>query len=135
MTIRLGRGTAAAPPARSRLPSTSRTRLRPPVAPSPHIRRDRLVAVLDGALERRLTIVVAGAGFGKSTVLSDWAGEVNCAWYTTSADDASLAGFARGLADALRLRVPALPVDAAGPVTATAGPGAEQDEIARAGVL
>jgi ATP/maltotriose-dependent transcriptional regulator MalT len=65
-------------------------------------------------------------------VLSDWAGEVNCAWYTASADDASLAGFARGLADALRLRVPALPVDAAGPVTATAGPGAEQDETARA---
>ena len=132
MTIRLGRSTAAAPAARSRVPSTSRTRLRPPVAPSPHIRRDRLVTLLDGALERRLTVVVAGAGFGKSTVLSDWAGEVNCAWYTASADDASLAGFARGLADALRLRVPALPVDAAGPVTATAGPGAEQDETARA---
>ena len=63
MTIRLGRGTAAAPPARSRLPSTSRTRLRPPVAPSPHIRRDRLVAVLDGALERRLTIDRGKVGF------------------------------------------------------------------------
>jgi DNA-binding SARP family transcriptional activator len=132
MSVYMGRSKASASAARSSLPATSTTRLRPPVAPSPLIRRAQLVGVLDDALGRRLTTVVAGAGFGKSTLLSDWAADVNCAWYTTAADDASLGGFARGLADALRLRVPALPVDAAGPVTTTAGPGAERDETARA---
>ena len=130
--LTMGRSSATASVARSRTPTTSAIRLRPPVAPSPLLRRERLLDTLAEALNRRLTTVVAGAGFGKSTLLSDWASEVNCAWYTASSDDASLAGFARGLADALRLRVPALPVDAAGPVTATAGPGAEQDETARA---
>ena len=128
----MGRSSATVQAARSRTPTTSAIRLRPPVAPAPLLRRERLLEDLAEALSRRLTTVVAGAGFGKSTLLSDWASEINCAWYTASSDDASLAGFARGLADALRLRVPALPVDAAGPVTATAGPGAEQDETARA---
>ena len=128
----MGTSTATARVVRSRTPATAATRLRPPVAPAPLLRRERLLDTLAEALNRRLTTVVAGAGFGKSTLLSDWAGGVNCAWYTAAADDASLAGFARGLADAVRLRVPALPVDAAGPVTATAGPGAEEDETARA---
>jgi DNA-binding SARP family transcriptional activator/tetratricopeptide (TPR) repeat protein len=128
----VGTSTATASVARSRTPATAAIRLRPPVAPSPLLRRERLHNALAEALNRSLTTVVAGAGFGKSTLLSDWAGEVNCAWYTAASDDASLAGFARGLADALRLRVPALPVDAAGPVTAKAGPGAEEDETERA---
>jgi ATP/maltotriose-dependent transcriptional regulator MalT len=104
----------------------------PPAPPSPLLRRGRLLSVLDAVQEKRLTTVVAGAGFGKSTLLAAWAADVNCAWYSLSPDDASLAAFARGVADALRLRVPALPADAAGAVTATAGPGAEEDEATRA---
>src|SRR5262245_48765193 len=112
--------------------ATATTKLRPPAQPSPLLRRERLAALLDAADDRRLTTVVADAGFGKSTLLASWAADRNCAWYSLSPDDASLAAFARGVADALRLRVPALPVDAAAAVTATAGPGAEQDETARA---
>ena len=88
--------------------------------------------MLAPALERRLTTVVAEAGFGKTTLLSAWSTDKNCAWYTASADDSSLAPFARGVADALRLRVPALRTEGTDAVTATAGPGAEQDEPARA---
>jgi ATP/maltotriose-dependent transcriptional regulator MalT/DNA-binding SARP family transcriptional activator len=121
----------AAAPA-DRRGTTSTAKLRPPATPVPLLRRERLLERLDEALRRRLTTVVAGAGFGKSTLLSAWAAGVNCAWYGASSDDTSLAAFSRGIADALRLRVPGLPADAAGAVTATAGPGAEQDEPARA---
>ena len=112
--------------------ATATTKLRPPAPPAPSLRRERLVALLEEGLGRRLTTVVAGAGFGKSALLSAWAADVNCAWYSASSDDASLAAFARGVTDALRLRVPALPADDAGAVTASAGPGAEEDEPARA---
>lgn len=122
--------TDAAAPAPSG--ATVTTKLRPPASPAPLLRRDRLLELLDDVLARRLTTVVAGAGFGKSTLLSAWAQEANCAWYGASPDDASLAPFARGIADALRLRVPGLPPDVAGAVTAAAGPGAEDDEPARA---
>ena len=125
-----GHTAAAAPVAPSG--TTATIKLRPPAPPSPLLPRERLLEPLDEVLTRRLTTVVAGAGFGKSTLLSAWAAGVNCAWYSASPEDASLAAFARGLADALRLRVPGLPPDAAGAVTAVAGPGAEEDEPARA---
>ena len=117
-----------APP---RVAITAMSRLRPPAVPSPFLRRERLLERLGEALERRLTTVVAGAGYGKSTLLAAWAAEVNCAWYSASPEDASLAQFCRGIADALRLRVPALSAGEAGAVVA-AGPGAGLDEPGRA---
>jgi ATP/maltotriose-dependent transcriptional regulator MalT/DNA-binding SARP family transcriptional activator len=111
---------------------TATTKLLPPAAPASLLRRDRLLALLDEALERRLTTVVAEAGFGKSTLLAAWAADVHCAWYSAAPEDASLPAFARAVADALRLRVPALPADVAGAVSGPAGPGADQDEASRA---
>ena len=112
--------------------ATATTKLLPPVAPASLLGRDRLFARLDEALERRLTIVVADAGFGKSTLLSAWAAGVNCAWYSASPEDESLAIFARGIVDALRLRVPPMPTEIAGAVVSAAGPDAEADDRARA---
>ena len=112
--------------------TTASVNLRPPGAPAPLLPRERLHAVLDEANRRRLTSIVAGAGFGKSTLLAAWAADLNCAWYTASPEDVSLATFARGIADALRLRVPGLPVDAANAVMAAAGPGAGAEDAARA---
>ena len=112
--------------------ATATTKLLPPVPPASLLRRERLFARLDEALHRRLTIVVADAGFGKSTLLSAWAADVHCAWYTASPEDESFASFARGVVDAVRLRVPAVPADVAGAVAGAAGPGAEIDEQARA---
>jgi DNA-binding SARP family transcriptional activator/tetratricopeptide (TPR) repeat protein len=112
--------------------ATATTKLLPPAAPASLVRRSRLFALLNVALERRLTTVVGGAGYGKSTLLADWATDVHCAWYTASREDASLASFARGVADAIRLRVPGLPTDIAQAVTAAGGPGTEPDEPARA---
>jgi ATP/maltotriose-dependent transcriptional regulator MalT len=76
--------------------------------------------------------VIADAGFGKSTLLAAWADGLDCAWLSATSDDASLAGLSRSLADALRLRVPSLPADAARALVSAGGPGIEHDEPARA---
>lgn len=120
------------PGSRARALATAASRLSPPALPAPFLRRERLLRTLDGALERRLTTVVADAGFGKSTLLADWVADLNCAWYNAAAEDASLAAFTRGVSDALRLRVPALTVGHAGSAVGTPGPGAELDEPGRA---
>ncbi|MDH4177956.1 MAG: tetratricopeptide repeat protein, partial [Thermoleophilia bacterium] len=90
--------------------------------------RPRLDLLLTEALGRRLTIVVADAGFGKTTTLAGWAAGTPSAWYTVTPDDRVLATLARGLVDALRLRLPALPADLAGILAGTRGPDASGDE-------
>lgn len=75
--------------------------------------------------------MVAEAGFGKSTLLSEWTRELRCAWYTVRPDDSSLDSLVQGLGDALRLRVPAIPLDLAGSAGAWRGPDAT-DDLARA---
>ena len=107
-------------------------KLSPPAPPAALLRRERLLERLVRALDVRLTSIVAGAGYGKSTLLAGFVAGRPCAWYGCSSEDASLAVLARGVVDALRLRVPALPLDLAGALTATGGPGAERDEPARA---
>ncbi len=70
--------------------------------------RDRLEERLDEAGRRRLTLVTAAPGMGKTTLLAGWARRRGCAWYTAGAEDRDPAVFARGLLEAARLRVPAL---------------------------
>ena len=71
--------------------------------------RPRLDDLLDDVQRRRLAIAVAGAGFGKTTLLASWASAVNSAWYSVTPEDRSYSNFAQGLFDVLRLRVPGLP--------------------------
>ena len=54
----------------------------PPVRPDPSttlrtglVPRPRLIERLDAGLHRRLTLVYAPAGFGKTTLLSGWASD------------------------------------------------------------
>lgn len=108
--------------------STARTGPPGPVVP---LSRPRLQELLRNAFDRRLTTVVAEAGFGKSTLLSEWTRELRCAWYTVRPDDSSLDSLVQGLGDALRLRVPAIPPDLAGAAGAWRGPDAT-DDLARA---
>ena len=96
---------------------------RSPLQPST-IGRPALEQRLDAALvERRLTCVVAGPGFGKTTLLSHWAEttpHAMSAWHGMTPGDRTLsAPRAGGDRRALRLCVPALPADL---VTAVAGP-------------
>ena len=48
------------------------TKLRVPVLPGNLLDRPRLLSYLERALESKLTIVSAPAGFGKSTLMSQW---------------------------------------------------------------
>src|SRR5688500_4000786 len=82
-----------------------RAETRRPPPPPFTLRRPRLEDRLDEAFGKRLTTVVAGAGFGKSTLLGLWAADVECAWYTLTPADADLPTLARGLATAVRRRV------------------------------
>ncbi|MDP3894026.1 AAA family ATPase, partial [Nocardioides sp.] len=76
-----------------------------PVLPRVLVERPRVERVLAEALTRRLTTIVAPAGFGKSTLLAAWADQHRCAWYTITEDDTELDTLFRGVVAALRLRV------------------------------
>lgn len=60
-----------------------------------------------------LTAVVAERGYGKTTVLQQLAESDPAAWHVCTADDAGPGRLARGLVDALRLRLPELPPEVA----------------------
>lgn len=103
---------------------TRASKILPPSIPRWSIARPALEELLDESLSRRLTTVVAGAGFGKSTLLARWGAGVRCAWYTIDAADASLATITPGLIEALRAQVPDLPADLTGQTGgAAAAPG------------
>jgi LuxR family maltose regulon positive regulatory protein len=74
------------------------------------VHRPRLVARLDEGLERNLILVSAAAGFGKTTLLSEWAG--NCgrpvAWLSLDEGDADLARFLAYLVAALQTIAPGI---------------------------
>jgi DNA-binding SARP family transcriptional activator len=114
-------------------PRTPASKLLPPELPPAFLERPALLARLDEVPRRRLTTVVAGAGYGKSTALAAWAAGTRSAWYALQPEDASVLTFARGLADALRLRLPDLPADLASGFAAAPGP--DTDEVTRAGGL
>jgi LuxR family maltose regulon positive regulatory protein len=72
---------------------------RPEIVPRP-----RLIERLDEGLHRKLTLISAPAGFGKTTLVSDWVGNmrkgvqkesqiVNSAWLSLDEDDNNLARF------------------------------------------
>ena len=107
---------------------TPTAKIVPLALPAGLVDRPELRARLDGVADRRLTTVVAGAGFGKSTLLAEWAAGSRAAWYTVGPEDTALPVLVRGLLDALRLRLPALP--AAAVLGGSLGP--DSDELARA---
>jgi len=72
----------------------------PPTAARPQIHRDRLLGQLRGRFERRLTLVVAGPGFGKTSLLAQAAAEDRLAplgsdvWLSAVPADAYVSGLA-----------------------------------------
>jgi DNA-binding SARP family transcriptional activator len=111
---------------------TLRAKVLPPPLASACLPREHLRARLDGASGRRLTTVIAGAGFGKSTLVAAWGQEREMAWYTLGAEDAGLSVLSRGVVEALRRQVPDLPLDVAGGPNGGDGPAADADECGRA---
>ena len=96
------------------------------------LRRARLENALDEALVRRLTTVVAAAGFGKSTLLASWAEDVEAAWLTLAPGDDAVERFVRRLSATLHPLVPQLPQDlvSAGSVAHRIDPNAFASRLA-----
>ncbi|HEX5827479.1 MAG TPA: BTAD domain-containing putative transcriptional regulator [Candidatus Limnocylindrales bacterium] len=114
-------------------PGVSRAaKLLPPRDPSGTLDRTELEARLAAGTDRRLTIIVAGAGFGKSTLASRVARTRNAAWYTVDAVDRHLGTFAAGVVAAIRRMVPVLPEDLATPI-ATAVDARDEPEAQQRG--
>ncbi|HZM38745.1 MAG TPA: BTAD domain-containing putative transcriptional regulator [Acidimicrobiales bacterium] len=94
--------------------------------------RPRLDQRLANAVHRRLTSVVAGAGFGKTTLLTAWAAGTTSAWHSLTPSDRTLGVIVRAVTDALRARVPGLPPDLVAAVSGPRGPDTGTDEAGRA---
>jgi LuxR family transcriptional regulator, maltose regulon positive regulatory protein len=75
-----------------------------PRLPLRHVPRPRLLAELDDATERPLTLLSAGPGAGKTVLLTDWVrrGGARVAWLSPTAADAEPRRFWRLLESALR---------------------------------
>jgi LuxR family transcriptional regulator, maltose regulon positive regulatory protein len=86
-----------------------RAKLLRPWLPADVLSRPRLLRRLNDALDRPLTLVVAPAGYGKSTALAQWTSGLRLpvAWLTLDADDNHLPRFLAHLIAALQSVVPA----------------------------
>jgi ATP/maltotriose-dependent transcriptional regulator MalT/DNA-binding SARP family transcriptional activator len=104
----------------------------PPSPSTPHVERRALRDRLKDVTTRRVTTLIAGAGYGKSTLLAEWAERLNCVWYAVSAEDESLATFGGGIGHALRLRVPAAVEEVSRALTGRIGPDAGVEPSERA---
>jgi len=78
MTEAPAAGALGAAPPRSAA-ATPTAKLTPPQLPPDHVERLDLARCLDEIFGKRLTTVVAGAGYGKSTLLAWWCADVACA--------------------------------------------------------
>ena len=84
------------------------TKLRRPRSVGQLVRRPRLLDLLHGGMLLPLTIVSAPPGYGKTTLISLWLGEIDIpwAWYSIGEEDDSLDIFAAYLAAALATAYP-----------------------------
>lgn len=113
--------------------STTSAKVTAPRLPRTHVHRARLARILSGVEDHRLTVVVAGPGCGKSSALAAWAAGHRTAWYDLGVDDVEPGTLARGIVDAVRLRLPVLPARTLAAVEAALGP--EGDAPGRAEAL
>ena len=80
---------------------------RPPVTKE-HVYRQHLIDLLDQNLYKPFTLVSAGAGYGKSMLISSWLEKSNIpfAWFSLSDDDNDLRVFIDGLSTSIRKEFP-----------------------------
>ncbi|RBO84257.1 serine/threonine-protein kinase [Nocardia puris] len=89
------------------LPPTAATKFRPPTPAREPVPRPRLLDTLRAGGRRRLAVIHAPAGFGKSTVAAQWraeldAGGVPVAWIGVDHDDDNEVWFLAHLVQAIR---------------------------------
>jgi LuxR family maltose regulon positive regulatory protein len=104
-----------------------RTKLQPPVQATGGIPRERILRGLDREPPRKLTLVWAPAGFGKTTLLGQWfevlkARGAQVCWLSLDFKDNDPARFLHYIVAALRETLPALGEDALGLTLSSAFP-------------
>jgi LuxR family maltose regulon positive regulatory protein len=79
------------------------TKLYVPTVKPNHVERRRLTELLNGGAKGRLTLISAPAGFGKTTLLSEWSlqSELPIAWVSLDEGDNNLGRFLAYLVAAL----------------------------------
>ena len=84
------------------------TKIRPPQRQQTLLRRQRLVDFIHGNIEHKLILVSAGAGYGKTSLLIDYAHdtELPICWYSLDASDAYVPTFIEYLVASIRRRFP-----------------------------
>jgi LuxR family transcriptional regulator, maltose regulon positive regulatory protein len=84
------------------------TKLHRPSISSLHVARPRLLEQFGISLDRRLILVSAPAGYGKTALVSQWLGSVDraYAWLSVDEQDDDLAGFLLYLVSAIRTVYP-----------------------------
>jgi len=89
-------------------PSLLVTKVHVPRIRPTQVRRERLLALLDSGLERRLILIAAAAGFGKTSLLAEWSTrhEGQICWLSLDEADNEPARFAAYLIAALQSRRP-----------------------------
>ena len=107
-------------------------KLLPPADPIGTLPRPPLERRLIEGTERRLTIVVGGAGFGKSTLAARVAADRPTAWYTLDASDRHIGALAAGVTASLRLRLPSIPDDLSDAVESSIEPTDDAAVMAQA---
>ncbi|WP_433193658.1 protein kinase domain-containing protein [Nocardia sp. CA-107356] len=95
------------------VPPAALTKFRPPTPPRALVDRSRLLHILRDGQQRRLTVIHAPAGFGKSTLAAQWASTlesdgVQVAWLSIDRDDNNAVWFLAHLVEAIRRTRPEL---------------------------
>ena len=85
-----------------------RAKLRPPGLPDPYLPRPRLLELLDDVARAPLTVVVAPAGAGKTSLVAPWIADCGhpAAWLSLDESDRDRARFWSGLVAALETVAP-----------------------------
>lgn len=89
------------------------------------IGRSRLGELGAKALTKRLTALVAGPGFGKTTLLTQLFDPGRAIWHTATATDRSFPALARSIVDKTRLQIPGLSNEVALAAAGSQGSGSE----------
>ena len=101
-----------------------KTRLRRPPVAGDFVPRPRLTELLQRGRSGALTLVCAPAGYGKTTLVSDFVGglDVPVAWISLSARTDSLSAFVRDVAAAIGAASPSVDLRADDILAAAASP-------------
>lgn len=103
-------------PLRTPTPPAPATRFLLPVSTKPLVERARLMGVLRGQKDKKLTVIHGPTGFGKSTLAAQWARQlagdgVTVAWLSIDRDDNNVTWFLSHLIQAIHTVAPALASD------------------------